>query len=103
MNAAEIEKQLRRLLEKGPPRFEPLPPSAVPAGAPGSVSRGAPSGGQQITLEESDASQREYWAARTIRTSDGLLSIEIEPIKSRLLTSGQRDYYANPPADAPPP
>lgn len=102
MSAGELQRQLRRLLEKGPTRFEPLPPSPVRPAIPGGVSRGDPAGGQQITLVEEDASEREYWPARTGRTSDGLIAIEIEPIKSRLLTSGQRDYYANPPDEATP-
>ena len=54
MSAGELQRQLRRLLEKGPTRFEPLPPSPVRPAIPGGVSRGDPAGGQQITLVEED-------------------------------------------------
>lgn len=96
MNAAELEKHLRRLLGKGPERFIPLPPSPVRPAVPGGIARGTPGGSGQSAFIEDDYDDREYYPAQTVRTSDGLFAIEIEPIKSILLTSGDRAQFKSP-------
>lgn len=59
----------------------------------GSVSTG---GGGSVALEEDDYTQREYWTTVNKTSTDGLLTIQIKPIKSILLTDGSRATFKQP-------
>ena len=67
-------------------------------GSPPSVGSFAPSVG---SFEESDASLRTHHAARTITTSDGLISVEYKPIHEVQLVGGGVLVFKDPPPDFP--
>lgn len=99
--SSELQKAVDGLIkkEKGWKEFVRKP--AVGA-KPGGVGVGRPSSAQAGTgLEESDATQREYFAARTWRSVDGLITFVEEPIKSIALVGGGRFVLDEPPAPAP--
>lgn len=79
--ASELQKAVDRLLKKEPGwRKATQPPQQGPR--PGGKGVGRPaSGAAALELVEEDASTRQYYAPVTLRTSDGLLTIEVEPIK----------------------
>lgn len=75
-----------------PPGKGERPPSrgkGLPAAA------GASSSGP-VALAEADYSMREYWPVVHVTSSDGLFVIEIEPIRSILLESGDLITYKQP-------
>lgn len=100
---SELEKAIRKLAgrEKGWEKF--LPPPAV-GGRPGGVGVGRPaaSGAAQTGggagFVEKDAALREYWPAVTLLSSDGIFSIEIEPIKRLILEGEAVADFKQPPA-----
>lgn len=67
-----------------------LPPVEPRGGVPATTGRGtytAPAGGSSTAgiaspLTETNYGDREYWAEKTITSSDGLLSFRLRPIKS---------------------
>lgn len=94
-----LQQALARLLARDPAWRRALPP-ADPLGAVARARGVALSTEQQgggSAFAEADASKREYWAARTLTTTDGLFTFEVEPIKSILLVSGDRATFADPP------
>lgn len=83
MAAADIDfqKSVERLLKQQPGWKKATQPPEKGA-RPGGKGVGRPaSGTAALELVEQDASTRQYYEPVTLRTSDGLFSIEIEPIK----------------------
>lgn len=82
-SAADIDfqKSVERLLKQQPGWKKATQPPEKGA-KPGGKGVGRPaSGTAALELVEDDASTRQYYAPVTLRTSDGLLTIEVEPIK----------------------
>ena len=77
----DFQKSIERLLKSqtGWKRAIQPPDKGAKPGGKG-VGRLA-SGAAALELVEEDASTRQYYAPVTLRTSDGLLTIEVEPIK----------------------
>lgn len=98
--ASELEKAVKRLVDKQPgwKAFDKRP--AV-GGRPGAVTTGRPASAGQTTgavvLEETDYALREYWAPRTLQSSDGLFVWHEEPIKRIVLTDGAQFLFDDPP------
>jgi hypothetical protein len=78
------------------PPFEPKPTlGAKPPAVGKSKSGGGKStGGGDLT--EINASERTYWPSQTIVSSDGIFSIQIDPIKSVTLADGRKINFAEP-------
>lgn len=77
-----------------PPGKGERPPSrgkGLPAAAGASNS-----GGGSVVFAESDYSLRQYWPARTISSSDGIFSIEVEPIKQIALEGSDVATFKEP-------
>ena len=95
-----LQKAVRKLVEKEPGWAKFVPPeprgalpaqtgrSATPAGGAGGSGGGA--------FAEADYTQREYWTTINRNSTDGLLTIQIKPIKSILLDSGSRATFKEP-------
>lgn len=77
----DFQKSVARLMESERGWKRAIqPPAKGPR--PGGKGVGRPaSGAAALELIEEDASTRQYYAPVTLRTSDGLLTIEVEPIK----------------------
>lgn len=92
-----LEKALRRIVQeqKGWAKF--VPPEAKGA-RPGTVGTGVPASAGEggATIEEEDASLRTYWPAKTLTSTDGLFTLQVEPIKSLRLRSGDDATFDNP-------
>lgn len=100
-NASELQKAIEKLLKKEKDWEAFMPKPAVGA-KPGGVGTGRPSSSQAGGgLEESDATQREYYPGRTWRSVDGVITFFEEPIKSIALVGGGRFVWDEPPAPAP--
>lgn len=92
----DFQKSIDRLL-KSQLRWKQAiqPPAKGPR--PGGKGVGRPaSGAAALELVEEDASTRQYYAPVTLRTSDGLLTIEVEPIKQMDLRGGISFQFAEP-------
>lgn len=96
--ADKLQRALQRLVDSGRDfePFEPLPergerPPTRSVGAPGGNPRRSSSG-----FVEADYLEREYWPAQEIESSDGIFTLEVEPIRSILLDSGERAEFAEP-------
>lgn len=84
-----IVDDLNSLLTPATPK-PGLPPVEPRGGVPAATGRGtytAPAGGSSTAgiaspLTETNYGDREYWAEKTITSSDGLLSFRLRPIKS---------------------
>lgn len=97
--ASELQKAINKLVSKEP-RWRVFDPKPVVGGRPSARSTGFPgSTGGGVSLEERDATEREYWPAQPFTTSDGVFTFELEPIKSLTLTSGDKFKLAEPPAE----
>ncbi len=96
--ASELDKAVEKLTrrENGWAQFKRAP--AV-GGRPGAVTTGRPSSStqQSSAFVEKDAALREYWPAVTLLSSDGLFSIEIEPIKKIILADDSAAEFKQPP------
>lgn len=99
-SASELQKAVDRLIKSEPgwKAFDPKPPvGAKPGGVSKGRAAGNPSGSAQ-SLVEADASKREFYAPRTITTSDGLFTIEQPVIKKIILIGGGSIEFQEPPA-----
>lgn len=97
--ASELQKAIDRLT-KAEPDWKAFDKKPAVGGRPGAVSTGRGVGGASagaLSLVESDATLREYHAARTLTTSDGIFSIEWEPIKKVMLVGGGSMQFQDPP------
>ncbi len=101
---SELAKAIERLMQREPGwrNFSARP--AQPAKlAPIPAARGVAMSATSVPasggagFDEADASQREYWPARQLITTDGLFVFEVEPIRSVLLVGGNRATFAEPP------
>ena len=98
--ASELQKAVDRLLKKEPGwRKATQPPQQGPR--PGGKGVGRPaSGAAALELVEEDASTRQYYDTPVVlRTSDGLFTIEVLPIKQVNLRGGTQLRLAEPPAE----
>lgn len=75
-----------------PKRAQGAKPPAVGKGK----AAAAGSGGSSGDLSELSATSRTYWPAQTIVSSDGIFSVQIDPIKSVTLTDGRKINFAEP-------
>lgn len=97
--ASELDKAVEKLIKREKGWREFARPAAV-GGRPGAVTTGRPSASgtnRAGALIEKDAALREYWPAVTLLSSDGLFSIEIEPIKKIVLDDGSAAEFKQPP------
>lgn len=98
MSSSELRNQVLRLT--GDRRvFEPLKAQPVKGARPGEVSTGRPSSGgsaQPLTLAESDFTLREYWPAVEVESTDGIFTLEIEPIRQVTLEGGGAITFREP-------
>ena len=101
MSAGNLQDALGRLVGE-PPGFEPLAPSPAVGERPGAVAVGRPgsSSGNAApgALAEKDAAAREYYAQRSMTSSDGIITIVWTPIKSVLMEDDTRATFKDPPA-----
>lgn len=99
--SSPLQDAIDRLIKREP-GWEKFKRPPDKGGRPGAVATGRPSAtggsGQQVTLEELDASLREYWGAKILTSSDGLFTIEVEPLKKLRLKDGSDFLFAEPPA-----
>mgnify|MGYP000894229530 CR=1 FL=1 len=96
-SASELQKAVDKLLLREPGwRKATQPPAMGPR--PGGVGVGRPaSGTTALELIEEDASTRQYYAPVVLRTSDGLFTIEVEPIRQISLRGNIPFRFAEPP------
>lgn len=97
--ASELQNAIDRLV-KAEPGWKAFDKKPAVGGKPGAVSTGRGAGGAAagaLSLVESDATLREYYDARTLTTSDGIFSIEWEPIKKMLMIGGGSITFQDPP------
>ncbi len=89
MSGADLRDAGRRLTGDGR-AFQALKPAPGKGGKPGTVSTGRPAsgGGQTTGFAESDYTQRQYWPAVTLTSTDGIFTLQVEPIKQLSLDSG---------------
>lgn len=83
MSASDLQESGRRLLGSGD-GFKPLAPAARIGARPGEVATGRPSSAANAapgSLIETDYAERLYWSAVQIQSTDGLLVLEVEPIR----------------------
>lgn len=99
-DATALKKAVQSLLPQQP-AFTALGEVPARGARAGAISTGRPSStgaGTSGAFVETDASQRQYWSARTLTSSDGLFTIEVQPIRSILLNTGERAQFADPPS-----
>lgn len=90
MSASDLRQAVRRLTG-GASGFEPLKPLVTKGARPGTIATGRPASGQSGTannLVENSYAEREYWSAVTLESTDGIFTLEIEPIKRVVLEGG---------------
>lgn len=99
MPSSPLQEAVDRVVGKKP-AWDPLNPAQAKGAKPGGTSVGRPSAAQSVgggvAFAEADYTQREYWTAIVINSTDGLFSLEIEPIQSVLLESGDRMTFKRP-------
>lgn len=100
MSSTALQKAVERLVasEPGWSAFEQKPPVGA---RPGTVSTGRPASSQASTaLEfvEQDYAQREFFAERTVTSSDGIFEIAWRPTRAIHGAAGQRIELKEPPA-----
>lgn len=102
MSASGLQQAAKRLTAKSK-GFEPVKTVPNKGARPGERSTGRPSAstGQTATatgsFEESDFALRTYWGPAVLTSSDGIFTIEVEPIKSIALTGGGVFNFQAPP------
>ena len=94
-----LQDAIRRQLKKEPRWKQAIAPPEKGAKPP-SRSTGLPGSSQQTTgsgFDESDYTLRQYWPAVAVAvSSDGLIVIEAEPIKSVALLGGGAATFKEP-------
>ena len=100
--SSELQKAVDKLLKREPGWRRAIQPPDKGA-KPGGKGVGRPaSGTSALELVEEDASARQYWETPLIvRTSDGLLTFEVQPIKRMVLRGNTVFDFAEPPPEAP--
>jgi hypothetical protein len=97
-NSSALEKALQRLLEREPGWKNFIRPENKGA-RPAAVGTGLPATSEQQrggAFEEEDAALRTYYPVKTLTSTDGLFTLQIEPIKSIRLSSGDDAKFAEP-------
>ncbi|MFT3758968.1 hypothetical protein [Thauera sp.] len=96
-NASTMEKALKRLLEREPGWKKFVRPEAKGA-RPAAIGTGVPATSEQkgSAFEEKDAALRTYYPVKTLTLTDGLFTLQVEPIKSIRLSSGDDAKFAEP-------
>lgn len=94
-SASLLQKAVDDLLRREPGWKKATQPP-VKGGRAGETSVGKPSTGTSTGFAESDYTLREYWPVQVLRTSDGLLTFEVEPIKAVTLDSGNQFTFREP-------
>ena len=96
----DFQKSIERLLKSQPGWKRAIQPPDKGA-KPGGKGVGRPaSGAAALELVEEDASTRQYYDTPVVlRTSDGLFTIEVLPIKQVNLRGGTQLRLAEPPAE----
>lgn len=89
MSSSGLREAGRRLLGDGR-GFEALKPAPAKGARPGAVATGRPAsaGNSDRNLAESDYAQREYWPAVTVTSTDGIFTLQVDPIKKIALEGG---------------
>ena len=90
MSASDLRQAVRRLTGGGR-GFEPLKPLVTKGARPGTIATGRPASAQSgvgSDLVENSYAEREYWPAVTVESTDGIFTLEIEPIKRVVLEGG---------------
>lgn len=95
--SSELKKAVDALVTKEP-GWKEFTPAPAKGAKPGPVGKGVPGSGGNgaVAFEESDYSLRQYWPAVTLTSSDGLMTIEVQPIKSIALVAGLATFKAPP-------
>lgn len=96
----DFQKSIERLLKSQPGWKRAIQPPDKGA-KPGGKGVGRPaSGASGVDLVEQDAATRQYHETPYIlRSSDGILTIEVSPIKQINLQGNGRIVFAEPPAE----
>lgn len=100
MTAKVLQEAARRLVS---PKagFEPVKQAPAKGARPGERTTGRPSSAANSnpagSLVESDASLREYFAATSLASTDGIFTIEVSRIKKVYLEGGAVLEFKNPP------
>lgn len=113
MTDQRLKDDLNRLIDHPPKAREPLPPAAGQAAIPGfgragvSTNRAATTtAGIASPLTEPDYAAREYHAEVVLTSSDGVFTIEVQPLAAIELVDALgtpvRIEYAAPPPPTPP-
>lgn len=91
--ASELQKAIDKLVQKEPGWKEFIPKEASPipdsAGKAPNVIPSAPSGGSALT--ERSYKERTYHPRQTIRSTDGILTFQFDPIKTVTMKSPNGD------------
>lgn len=99
MSSKSLQQSIERLVTKDP-GWHPLGTAPAVGARPASKAVGRPGGTQQTSgsfdFIETLYSAREYWPAVQVTSSDGVFTLEIEPIKSILLDTGERAQFQEP-------
>lgn len=85
MSAAKLQQATNRLVPKTNAGQAAKAAPQAKGAKPGQVSTGRPSSGSSGSgggFAESDYTLRTYWPAVTYTSSDGLFTVEVQPIKS---------------------
>lgn len=106
IDAREIQDAIKKLVSREPGwvEFDRMPaigtrPGEIAIGRPSSAASTA--GARGVELVEEDASTRQYHAPHVLRSSDGIITIEVEPIQQVNLRGGGALVFAAPPPEAP--
>lgn len=97
--ASELQKAVERLVAKEP-GWQQVATKPTVGARPAVRSTGRPSSsGGAFEFDEKSFETREYWPVRQVASSDGIFTIELEPIKRIKLKSGDYATFAEPPPE----
>lgn len=98
MSASDLRKAALRLTQGGG-GFNPLKPAETVGRRPGAIATGRPSAAGQggaTALVETDYDARTYWPKVEYTSSDGIFTIEVEPIRRIELEDGRSIEFKEP-------
>lgn len=98
MSASDLRDVTRRLVGAGGAASEALKPAPVKGAKPGGVATGRPSSGGagNGAMVETAFEDREYWGSVDFTSSDGLFTIQVDPIKKVVLEGGRSIEFKEP-------
>lgn len=98
MSASSLQRSLRRLVAQRA-GWEPVPPAPSKGARPGERAIGRPASAQAaqgVTLVESSYAARLYWPPRLLTSTDGIFTLEVEPIRQMSLVGDGTFQFQEP-------